>query len=268
MRGKFKWWLYKKYVKPLPTPSRKEQGKIKSSLGLDTDHPLPRCPGKCAKTVRGLEAKGDFSHSGSRKAHLCEVCRCRKVAGWGTKHYGVGYCYYHDVDNGRIVSKTMAIALQQGYPLNPIKYRSENDYIEAVRAMAEAAHGRLDLGEELVLLRSHIQELENLYHKTGAEALTMKGNKGPEPMTDDVKLDKLTKLVKAVSDLSRDSYVITESDYVHIDEVKVWLWQIYRLIEDKCKRLITGELNPNDMLPTFQECLKSIVLPKTGRKNK
>jgi len=275
MRGskKFRWTVYSRYVKPLPIPSRRELTLIKSSLCLDPSHPFPRCPGKGFRNVkdpfiRKLEEKGDFSHSGSRRKHICDVCRCKRVAGWGTKHYGVGYCYYHDVDTSKRVSKTMAIALQQGFPLNPIKYRSDDEYVDTVRKMAEDAHGRLDLSDELVLLRAHIQEIEDLYRKTGKDAMTMKTPHGPADMTDDVKLTHLTKLIKAVSDLSRNAYIITESDYVHIDECKSWLWAIYKMLDDKCKRLLTGELKPDDMLPAFQFGMKEIALPKTGRRNK
>jgi len=267
-KGKFIWRVYKKYVKPLRKPSDAELRKIRHSLCLEDRHPFPRCPGKSTHLVARFEENGDFSHSGNRRKHICEKCRCKHVAGWGTKHYGVGFCYWHDVDNGRQVSKHMAIALQQGYPLNPIKYRSDSEYVEDVRKQAEESHGRLDLAEELVVLRAHLQEIEDVYHKKGDGHLTMKGTHGSQPMTDDVKIDRLTKLVKAISDLSRNAYVITESDYVHADEVKQFLWGIYKMIDDRCKRLITGEIDPNNLLVSMQEGLKDVVLPKTGRRNK
>ena len=167
------------------------------------------------------------------------------------------------------MSKTQAIAMQQGYPLDPIKYKSDNEYIDAVRQQAEEAHGRLDLAEELVLLRAHLQEIELMFKKTGPKAMTMKGGKDKIlKMTDDVKIDRLVKLVKAIGDLSRNSYVITESDYCHIDEIKQWIWSIYRLVEDKCKKAVTGEIKSEDLLVAFQAGLKEIMLPKTGRKNK
>jgi len=273
-KGRFKWSVYQKYVKPLPMPSRKEQIKIKHSLGLDADHPFPRCPGKGKRSVRDpfirkLEKAGDFSHSGNRREHICDFCQCKHVAGWGTKHYGVGYCYFHDVDSGRQVSKSMTIAIQQGYPLNPIKYRSDRDYIEEVRKQAEAAHGRLDLGEELNVLRAHMQEVEEMYSKTGAESLTMKGKDGEAVlMTDDVKIDRVVKLVKAISDLSRNAYIIEESDYVHIDEVKQWLYGIYRMLDNVCKKHIVGEIDSNDLSKAFQTGLKNIAMPATGRRKK
>jgi len=119
-----------------------------------------------------------------------------------------------------------------------------------------------------VVLRAHIQELEEMYRKKGKGSLKMKTAQGPEDMTDDVFLTHLTRLIKATSDLSRNAYVISEQDYIHLDEVKVWLWSIYKLIDDKCKRLITGELKPNDLLPAFQAGLKSIAEPRAGRRKK
>ena len=265
MSGPFKWGLYRKHVKPLPAPSRAELIKIKHSLSLDADHPLPRCPAKTNTFVKKQEEAGDFSHSGTRRKHICEKCRCKLTAGWGTKHYGVGYCYWHDTDNHRRVSKSMAIALQQGYPLDPIKYKSDSEYIEAIRKMAEDAKGVLGLREELVLLRSHLQEVEVLWKKQGAEAMTMKTAHGSMPMSDDVRLDKLVKLTTAISKLSRDTYVITESDYVHIDEVKVWLWMIWQCVQKNIGKLISSELKAEDLEAAIQKEFKEIPVPKSGR---
>lgn len=268
MSGKFIARNYFRYVKPLPVPSRCELVKIKSSLCLDSDHPFPRCPGKKWRKIKKLEKVGDFSHSGQRRAHICDVCRCRRVAGAGTRHYGVGYCFYHDVDRGRRLSKTMAIALQQGYPLGPVKYESESEYIEKIRRMSEQSQGRLDMGEELVLLRTHLQEVEKLWKESGEDKLLMNTKSGPQKMTDDIKITLLVKLTEAISKLSRDTYAITESDYCHIDEIKTWLWTIYRCMSSNIHKVITGELDVNNLEQAIQGEFKQIPIPKTGRKNK
>jgi len=275
IKGRHKWSLWLRNHKPLKVPSYKEQRTIRTSLGMTLEQPFPRCPGKGSRYDLGrdpfmkkLEASGDFSHSGKRQSHLCDVCRCKRTAGWGTKHYGVGMCFWHDCAGARKLAKSMTIALQQGYPLDPVKYHSDRDYIEDVRKMAEAAHGRLSLGEELNVLRAHIQEIEKLYSETGADALSMKTPRGPEAMTDDVKLTHLVRLIKAVSDLTRDTYVIEENDYVHIDEVKQFLWAIYKMIEDKYKRMMTGEIKQEELLNSVQVGLRNVVMPHVGRKKK
>lgn len=264
----FKKDLWFKTHKPLPSPSLAERRKINASLGMPRDHPFTRCPGKSLKAVKEFEEKGDFSHSGPRDKHICDKCRCKKVAGYGTKHYGVGYCFYHDTSGARQMTKTMTVAIQQGYPMNPIKYKSESEYINDVRKMAEDANGRLSLGEELNLIRAHLQEFELKWKELGDKALTMKAGAKVVDMSDDVKINMLCKLGKAISDMTRDSYIITESDYCHIDEVKVWLWDIWQCVEKNIKKMIQGEINPNELQGTIQEEFKTIVLPKTGRKKK
>lgn len=259
--------LYFRYVKRQPTPCRAEQVKIKQSLGLDADHPFPRCPGKSKTKVRKFEAKGDFSHSGNKREHICPECRCERVAGWGTRHYGVGYCFYHDMDKGRKLAKSMTIALQQGYPLAPLKYQSESEYIESIRRMAEQANGRLDLSEEIILLRSHLQEVEALWKDDKEKKLTMKVGQGTAPMSDDVKIGLLVKLTEAISKLSADTYRITESDYVHVDEIKTWLYSIWLCITKNIQKMIVGELSPNTLQEAIQNEFKQIPLPKVGRRN-
>jgi hypothetical protein len=262
------WRLASKKTKPLPTPSRIEQDKIRQSLGLYQCHPFPRCVGKDFRKVKKFEKQGDFSHSGHRAKHICDACRCKRTAGWGTKHFGVGFCYYHDVDRARLVAKSMTIALQQGYPLDPIKYKSDSEFIAEVRRMSEKSKGVLGMREELILLRTHLQEVEALWKEQDpAKKLTMRTAKGEAvEMTDDVKLTHLVKLSEAISKLSRDQYIITEYDYVSIDEVRTWLWALWQSVEKNIDKTITGEMNVNDLKIAIQHEWREIPLPKGGRK--
>jgi len=267
---KFNWQWYKKNHPILPVPTRRERENIRISLGLPKNVPFPRCPGKGQRQWYDpfryeLEKKGDFSHSAY--THRCEICRCKHTAGWGTPHYGVGYCYYHDLGkNNRKLAQHMAIAIQQGYPADPVKYRSDRDYIEKIKEMADEANSRLNLNAELDLLRAHLLELEELYSKKDASGLTMKGHGGAVPMTDDVKIDRVVKLVKAVGEIAKQSYVITENEYVHVDECKIWLWGIYQMLEGLCKKLLLQELKPDQLLTAIQSGMKNVTLPRTGRR--
>jgi hypothetical protein len=231
---------------------------------------FPRCPGKGTLSIgdpviKKFEAAGDFSHSS--KKHICDICRCKHVAGYGTNHYGVGYCYYHDIGSSKKLAQHMAIALQQGFPADPVKYRSDRDYIDKIKEMADAANSRLNLNAELDLLRAHLLELEELYSKKDSSGLTMRGRSGePAPMTDDVKISLIAKLTKAVSDIAKQSYIITENEYVHVDECKIWLWGIYQMLEGLCKKLLLSELKSEDMLVAIQSGMKNITLPRTGRR--
>ena len=246
-------------------PCINELRKIRLTLCMERDQLFPKCPVKDFKKVKEFEEKGDYSHSGSRKRHICPECRCARVAGSGTFHYGVGCCYKHDGDGAIKTAQAMTTALQQGYPLNPIKYRSDSAYIDEVRKMAEESQGTLNLREELVLLRSHLQEVEKLWK---SDELTMKSGNQTVPMSDDVKIDRLVKLTEAISKLSRDTYIITESDYLHIDNAKIWLWNIWCCVQKNIKKVTTGELELKDLELAIQQEFKQIPLPRVGRKNK
>ncbi len=91
----------------LPTP--REVHHIRRFLNMPSNCSFDRCPGKDRKFVKRCEARGDFSHSGSlpikgKGGHICEICRCKHVAGSLTYgdfynfgyeevgHYGVGWC--------------------------------------------------------------------------------------------------------------------------------------------------------------------------------
>ncbi|NCC59982.1 MAG: hypothetical protein EOM12_03390 [Verrucomicrobiae bacterium] len=81
---------YERYLK------RKKREQVlrerRKSLLMPYDHPFDRCPGKDFKFVKECEAQGDFSHSGSPRNHICEVCRCKNIAGSKTDHHGTGLC--------------------------------------------------------------------------------------------------------------------------------------------------------------------------------
>jgi len=260
------WKITSKKFPRLPIPSKAEQFKIKRSLNIETQEPFPRCRGKMQVKVRAFEKKGDFSHSGTARAHLCNDCRCKRISGWGTTHYGVGYCWYHDIDASRGFSKTQAIAMRQGYPLDPINYKSDSEYIDDVRRQAADSGNVLSLRDDLVLLRAHLQEFEKFWREAGPNELKMKTAHGASKMTDDVKIACLTKLVNAVSRLSRDQYVITESDYIAVDEIKTWFWSIIQALERNCRKLVAEEIDKKDFLPAMMRDLREIPMPKQGRK--
>jgi hypothetical protein len=73
---------------------------------------FPKCAARSQKKMRAFEAKGDFAHSAAR--HVCDDCRCPDTAGLqtsddfytieGVGHYGVGFCYVHEVQGNRNAS--------------------------------------------------------------------------------------------------------------------------------------------------------------------
>lgn len=266
---KTKWSLVRSRTKPLPQPCEAELLKIRRSLNMQRDEPFMRCRGKMSIKVRAFEKKGDFSHSGSQTNHTCNLCRCKRIAGQGTSHYGVGYCYYHDIDSARRMAKAQMIAIRQGYPLDPIKYKSDTDYINDVRRQSEESGNVLSVRDDLALMRAHLQEFEKFWRTTDpTKKLTMKTARGAADMTDDVKITCLTKFALAISRFTRDQYVITESDYVAVDEIKTWFWAIIQALERNCRKMLANELQPKDFQAAMMADLREIPQPKAGRKRK
>jgi len=253
-----------------PVPKGAERRKIARSLGLPKDGKFFRCPAKCFRKVIKLRDAGDSGHQGYSSKHICEKCRCSKVAGYGTEHYGVGLCVYHEATwNGKLsakrIAKGMALSIQQGYPVQPYKYETDSGFIERIRKAADESGGNIDLREELNLIRTHLQEFQKKFDgdKGGLDMMT---KTGPQSMTDEVRVDCITKLIKAVAGVARDQYVITESDYIHADEVKVWFYAIWLVIEKSVDALIKGEIEVNALKEKIRLALIEVPLPKAGKR--
>ena len=253
-----------------PIPSQAELIKIRKSLLMPNNSKFFRCPAKNFKKVIAFRRKGDYSHDGPSKKHRCEKCRCGNVAGMGTTHYGVGYCIYHEhTKNGykmaKRIAKGMALTIQQGYPVEPYKYETDSTFIDRIRKAAEDAGGNIDLRDELNLIRDHLQQFQSKFDgkKGGLDMMT---KTGPQSMTDEVRVDCITKLIKAVSSVARDQYVITESDYIHSDEVKVWFYTIWLVIEKNIDALIKGEIEVNNLKEKIRLALIEVPLPKSGKR--
>lgn len=211
--------------KPKPKPPQSEIAKIKKALNLRASDPLPRCRGRVAYRVKKFEKAGNNDHSA--KGHLCDECQCHHVAGFGTDHYGVGYCIHHESSihykgHAEQHMHDQKIALQQGYPDNVYKYQSSSRYLKAVRMAADEAKGRSDLKEELSVIRTVIQEV--------IEKIDEKIHDDDDLPEKEIKL--LDKLSNTVAKLAKTNLEITDTDYVHIDQVKQWAYQIVRAVQD------------------------------------
>jgi hypothetical protein len=259
-------------IEVFPRPSEAELYKIRQSLNMPLGSKFFRCPAKNWHKVFAFQKSGDSSHSGAAKKHRCDECRCKWVAGYGTRHYGVGLCVYHEhTKNGSMnknkIAKGMALTIQQGYPVEPYRYETQSQFIERIRKSADDAGGSVNLREELNLMRSHLQLFEKRFGDKGNhKRLQMMTKFGPDVMTDEVRVDCITKLIKAVASVARDQYVITESDYIHADEVKVWFFAIWKAIEKNIDSLIKGEIDVNMLKEKIRLALIEIPLPKSGKR--
>lgn len=232
-----------------PVPSLAEQKKIKLALNLRKDDPLPRCRGKSAHKVKKFEKAGNFDHSGA--GHLCNECQCHHVAGYGTDHYGRGYCIHHENSihykgHAKEYAHKHEVAMQQGFA-NVYQYESSSRYIESIRRAAEEAKGRSDLKEELSTLRAVIQEVI-----TAIDTKIQESDFLPEK---EIKL--LDKLTNTVGKLAKTNLEITDTDYVHVDQVKQWAYGLVRVVQDL--------VNEPKLQEQLIEGFAKVAKPQAGR---
>ena len=94
------------------TPTENEKDRIRTILCMTGKDLFQKCSARDRSKMRAFEAEGDFTHSASR--HVCDLCRCSAAAGFqtsddfydieGVGHYGVGWCYVHEVQGNRNAS--------------------------------------------------------------------------------------------------------------------------------------------------------------------
>ncbi len=231
-----------------PVPSLAEQKKIKLALNLRVDDPLPRCRGRSAHKVKKFEKAGNNDHSGA--GHLCDECMCHHVAGYGTTHYGTGYCIHHENSihykgHAEEYAHKQSVALQQGYS-NVYKYESSSRYIEATRRASEEAKGRADLSDEIAVLRSTLQTIINAIDK-----------QIDRQIVDEKNIKLLDKLANTISKLAKTNLEITDTDYVHVDQVKQWAYGLVRVVQD----VVSDPKLQQELIEGFS----AVVQPQAGR---
>jgi hypothetical protein len=247
----------------MPIPDEAEKKKIKHSMGMNPHEKFFRCRGKSDKKVKEFEAQGDMSHSG--KDHVCPDCRCSKVAGAHTEHYGLGKCFDHENclgasrRNNQLTLEAQKEAITQGYPDKVYRYESGNTFIERVRQRAEESGGMQDLGEELNVLRGHMQKLMSDFE--GRDRLTEGYDKHgcPLDMTDATYMKLINQTATVVAKLSATNLNITEADYVHVHQVNIWFANVIRILQ----RALEGEYP--DVYKEIIEQIKNVPQLVKGR---
>jgi hypothetical protein len=171
----------------------------------------------------------------------------------GTKHYGTGYCVFHEnakayKGSAEEVAHRQKVSCQQGYPNKVYKYESEQESFEAIRNAAELSKGRHQLVEEVVVLRATLQKYIN-------QIDTKLGESG---YISDDNITSITKLTSAVAKLAHTELEVTDIDYVHKDEITGWLYSILRAVQET----ITDLEEQTKLLKR----LSQIPKPITGRR--
>ena len=235
----------------MPVPSKLAEGKIRRLLCMPKNANWMRCPARSKSKVQRFESEGNFDHSAA--AHVCEECRCRRVAGSGTKgdfygigeecgHYGVGFCSSHEVGKRKQVAAKFAenqMSVLQQFGIAPVRemaLRGQKLDEEASRLAIKAREGI----HELLRVIDEFREL------CISGALTETASGTVIKASDKTRFELAAKLAKSVSELAKDQRIINDSDYVHIDELRVRMPQMMDLAlrfipaEDDRKKFISG----------------------------
>lgn len=132
---------------------------LKRKLGLNQRSSLPLCPGYSRNTANRLDyLAGKTIHK--KKGHVCVQCQCKKVAGWGTAHYGWGLCQFHEKwmseKEKERVSESHLKAIRER---SPFVYRDASAWEKEVRKTGEKSRIQIDLTNELEIARGLVQEI-------------------------------------------------------------------------------------------------------------
>lgn len=230
--------MFKYLEQRLPSPSAMQIDAIRCLLRMRKDQAFGRCKGKLKMFVKRCEDNGDFSHSA--KTHLCDECRCRQVAGEGTKgdfyglgpetgHLGVGLCLRcaaaSRLNPGKLLRNARReVRVMQQYGMS----ESGKDYeLELARKEAELATIASRERDELRLLATELGKLSKQFADLERPTEYVNGVLMP---ASDVTLARLRiDMAKALSGLRKDALKMDESNYLHIDEIKIRLPEMMNL---------------------------------------
>jgi hypothetical protein len=217
------------------TRRKQTERQAKRSLGLQPSEPLPRCGHWSRSKAEKLAKEGDDSHM--KSSHVCELCMCELAAGKGTHHLGVGWCYRHEKGHSHkdceARATAMTTAIRSGYPARVFKYRSSEAVLEKIRTEAKEAKESISMREEMNLVRSMMQNLIGYFEggtKPDGSAFTESGVKGVRPASDATLYEMILKGVSELTKSAKLELEITEQDYVHMDEVKVFFGEFARIV--------------------------------------
>ncbi len=230
--------------RPKKNLSPSDEQLIRLHLGIPDSEPFPRCRGRSKKAKRAFEAQGDFSHSANN--HVCEVCRCERVAGQNTYgdafglgrpdlgHYGAGLC-------GKCEQSVR----------KPTRERVLKEHIDYMRsrqtstitttgefeqtAIAEANHAlrNIEVQEALELVRGAVKEIKDMM---GNGKVLMQTGKGGElvEMSDDTRIKRTLECGRLLNELGKTKFEQSRDLHISVDVLKVMVVRIMNLLQKFC----------------------------------
>jgi len=250
-----------------------EERKAKRSLGIAPSMPLPRCGHwSKARAQKIADETGDMSHF--EPNHVCDECKCLRVAGSGTNHLGVGWCHSHEVNhsnrNCRERVEAMTAAIRKGYPMDVVELSKGGQFLEKINTDAQRAIEQVTLKKELgnirllgdTLMKHITDEVDEKTGKTksGIHQFTESYKEGPGQASDATLYALYAKMTDSISKLAKVELEISDLDYVHWDDVRIYFAKLANVVS----KMIEDDGLMNRILMEWA----TIPEPGSGRKKK
>jgi len=185
--------------------------------------------------VRKLREQGDFSHDA--KGHVCAKCRCRSVAGSGTKgdwygigeetgHYGCGFCAHHERGRRSGMAEKFAENHMKALQLSGRAEVDRKDLKQCMEETKEISKRKVEMREGFQMVLETLKEFREA--ADGSELTETAGGKVVK-MSDKSRMLLACQLAKAVADLEKDYRFLDPDDMIHVDDIKLRLRQTISL---------------------------------------
>jgi len=197
------------------------------------------------KKVKAFERQGDMTHSA--KNHVCDLCRCDKVAGENSGsadeygigvscgHYGTGLCgtcrKHNRQETAERMWKEHAMTLQHGVV--------KTDYAEGrIVAEAQTAMVNQEVRDGLARVRDAIRKFDEADMLKPENWVT---GRGGEEMSDEAKAELMLKVqkvqldqAKVLADLAKTQFDFSKDAMIPLDVLRLWVVKIARLLQQVC----------------------------------
>jgi len=238
--------IYKKLPRSqqLGPPSPAQISAIKQRLNMRAAHKFGRCRGRNKQFIKRAEAKGDFTHSGPHpECGGCMECRCKRVAGAGTKgdFYGLGpetgmlgvglcsRCAMHKTPGLLLRNARLEVQHLQAYG-GAILMADKEYTSKLVQYEAQLAKRSLEIDEDMSRLADEFNKV--LGEIEGEEAFEyVQGEK--QPLSTAKRAQLIIDLAKARSRLRVDEWKTRRDDnMISVDEALSRTADIMRVFRD------------------------------------
>lgn len=253
---------------------------IKDILRIPQDHPLPQCGHKSEVRARALAEDGDPTHLDPK--HLCEKCRCTITAGYRTQgwfywpedndsglrdvgHLGVGPCAWHACSRkgkkgilyeDRIQKEILAMQQKGLAPLDGGRFRAEiASGTEDATLRRDVRMARETVKNQLDSVMKKLNDGVDLTENFAGRAV---------PMSDKSRIELVVSVSKALADIGKSEFLTGQNDYVHRDEMIIFVNKILQI----CEQYIKVKDDWDSFISQFKQALFDVRSGKRRESNR